>query len=1075
MKIQLSTLQKAVLFAFGFFLAVSAMAASLQLVTTIDPSVGPPVSGGGDSMNPIISPDGRYVLFASTADNLALTSSNTPFAAQGSPKMNVFLRDRTNATTVLVSVNLAGTGGGNGDSIPIEISTNGQYALFESAASNLVPGDTNNANDVFVRDLVNGTNILVSISTNGGCANGVSEESAMTPDGRFVVFASTASNLVPNDTNGIRDIFVRDLLNGTTVRASPDTLAAMVPVPIIYNQAVYTAEIYSSDSPEITPDGQYAAFITTFTNPSGFPNIAGVFVSDLVTGVTTLVSSNLFVIGRGNIIGYNSCYDLAISTNGQFVTFETFYNIEYNSTAPYTNIIQRYNLQTGFTDIVCSNAISGSFYSFSIATQTGSFYRNLDMTPDGRFIVFVVSTNSNSYIYLWDGQMGTTTLVSCDTNNAMPANSICDWPAIDSSGRYVAFLSSATTLTTNVVTGDFHLYLRDLQAGTTILLDADTNGVGFPKDLLNPVRLTPDGRYAAFDCTEEMPATNIYAQAYDVGDQSLVPNDNNHAYDVFLRDLTTNTIELISVCQPSLPSQTPAGSSTAAIFSVDTAGRYIAFASAADSLVPNFTNKYRAVFVHDLLGGTNCLVSADTNGLANATGMSSDPSISGDGRYVAFTSSATNLATGNLTYYSGRGDQEVFIRDLQTSITSLVSTNFNGGIPIAGNGNSSSPIISANGQYVLFYSLGQNMATNSYFAYVGGSVPGGNLFLRNLGTGTTCALTTYPNSLFSPLASMTPDGHFIAFYGISAFSSSLPPYLYVYLYVWDSQAGATIYTNTTTGAITNLTISPDGNRIVYSTSSGFYAVDRAANASWKIAPPLTGLHTGLQFSGDARFLSYSTTNAQVPLDTNSIADVYLYDFVTQSNFLVSQSNLTGAPNGPSDSPAISSDGRFVAYRSYVTNITFGVTNSVPNVFLYDQQTGSNTLLSANASGTTGNSHSFAPQFSGDGRTVVFQSWASDLIPQDFNQVNDLVAVKIATSNPVQVFAGQMVFVPSTLQSPTLTWPAMLGTNYQVQFKNNLTDSTWQTLNGNTWVDGTQGYATDLAPNAGQRFYRVVAF
>jgi hypothetical protein len=69
----------------------------------------------------------------------------------------------------------------------------------------------------------------------------------------------------------------------------------------------------------------------------------------------------------------------------------------------------------------------------------------------------------------------------------------------------------------------------------------------------------------------------------------------------------------------------------------------------------------------------------------------------------------------------------------------------------------------------------------------------------------------------------------------------------------------------------------------------------------------------------------------------------------------------------------------------------------------------------------------------------------------------------------------MVFVPSTLQSPTLTWPAMLGTNYQVQFKNNLTDSTWLPLNGNTWVDGTQGYATDLAPNAGQRFYRVVAF
>jgi Tol biopolymer transport system component len=195
-------------------------------------------------MDPIISPDGRYVLFASTADNLALTSSNTPFAVQSSPKINVFLRDRTNATTVLVSINLAGTGGGNGDSIPIEISTNGQYALFESAASDLVPGDTNNASDVFVRDLVNGTNILVSISTNGGFANGVSGESAMTPDGRYVAFASTASNLAPNDTNGIRDVFVRDLQSGTTVRASPDTLTGMFTMP-----TGYPVGTFSSDSP----------------------------------------------------------------------------------------------------------------------------------------------------------------------------------------------------------------------------------------------------------------------------------------------------------------------------------------------------------------------------------------------------------------------------------------------------------------------------------------------------------------------------------------------------------------------------------------------------------------------------------------------------------------------------------------------------------------------------------------------------------------------------------------------------------------------------------------------------------
>src|SRR5208282_6674602 len=127
------------------------------------------------------------------------------------PVMNIDLRDRQQQTTTLVSVSLDGTGAGNGDSIPAGISTNGQFALFESAANNLVAGDTNGVNDVFVRDLVASVTTLVSVSTNGGAANGVSRSSVMTPDGRYVAFVSAASNLTPGDTNGIPDVFVRDL------------------------------------------------------------------------------------------------------------------------------------------------------------------------------------------------------------------------------------------------------------------------------------------------------------------------------------------------------------------------------------------------------------------------------------------------------------------------------------------------------------------------------------------------------------------------------------------------------------------------------------------------------------------------------------------------------------------------------------------------------------------------------------------------------------------------------------------------------------------------------------------------
>src|SRR2546428_12669202 len=151
-----------------------APAASLQLVSMRNPAFAPSASGGGGSGLPILSADGRYVLFASTADNLALTGSHGAIPALFPFSLNVFLRDRTSGATTLVSVDSAGTGGGNENSIPVAISANGRYALFESAASNLVTGDINNANDVFVRDLVSGTTVLVSTAANGKSGNGAS-------------------------------------------------------------------------------------------------------------------------------------------------------------------------------------------------------------------------------------------------------------------------------------------------------------------------------------------------------------------------------------------------------------------------------------------------------------------------------------------------------------------------------------------------------------------------------------------------------------------------------------------------------------------------------------------------------------------------------------------------------------------------------------------------------------------------------------------------------------------------------------------------------------------------------------
>src|SRR5882724_5769454 len=155
----------------GALSVFAAMADTVPLASLSDAGIAPVSSTGmGDSGMPIISADGRYVLFASTANNLVV--SNNAAAPQLMPFFNVYLRDRTNGSTTLVSVNYSGNGGGNGDSVPRGISTNGQFVLFESTARNLTTNN-NSTNaitfpgDVYVRDVVNGTTTLVSVNTSG--------------------------------------------------------------------------------------------------------------------------------------------------------------------------------------------------------------------------------------------------------------------------------------------------------------------------------------------------------------------------------------------------------------------------------------------------------------------------------------------------------------------------------------------------------------------------------------------------------------------------------------------------------------------------------------------------------------------------------------------------------------------------------------------------------------------------------------------------------------------------------------------------------------------------------------------
>ena len=260
-----------------FGVAAQALAATpFQLVSGRDSGQAPPAGGSGDSCLPLLSPDGRFVLFASTANNLILASNGLPIPALTPARLNVYLRDRSNATTVLASVNLTGTGGGNGDSFPAGVSLDGRYAIFESSATDLVTGDTNAATDIFVRDFVSGTTRPVSVSTNGFPGNGASRSAVMTPDGRYVAFVSAATNLVTTDTNGISDVFVRDLQTGVTTLVSAGATSTN-----------FTNFLSSSEAPDITPDGRFVAFFSTATNlVPGVVTTGDLYIRDLLNSTT---------------------------------------------------------------------------------------------------------------------------------------------------------------------------------------------------------------------------------------------------------------------------------------------------------------------------------------------------------------------------------------------------------------------------------------------------------------------------------------------------------------------------------------------------------------------------------------------------------------------------------------------------------------------------------------------------------------------------------------------------------------------------------------------------------------------
>jgi len=315
---------------------------------------------------------------------------------------------------------------------------------------------------------------------------------------------------------------------------------------------------------------------------------------------------------------------------------------------------------------------------------------------------------------------------------------------------------------------------------------------------------------------------------------------------------------------------------------------------------------------------------------------------------------------------------------------------------------------------------------------------------------------------------MTPDGHYVAYIG-SVNGNGLTN-----LYVWDSQAGNLIYTNTLGSG--GFAISPDGAWLAdVMGGTSLWAINLAGNTSNLVATGTFNSPPGLQFSADDTSLVFVQSN-----------HVYLHNFLMGTNLLVDRSyNSSNPANGYSGLPAVSPNGRFVAYNSTAGNIVPNVTAASANIYLYDWTNNATTLASLNLAGnSTANYWSLQPQFSGDGSTLVFQSYASDLSSLAFNEFGAVFALNLSSFGGTNstgtnlTFYAQINGLPAPGQNlpnvnPAINWTATPGISYQVQFTDDLNDPVWQAVNGNMIFVGNYGQVIDLTPAANQRFYRVI--
>lgn len=386
---------------FGLLLPAGYSHAAGETTRVSVDSVG--IEGNSDSVifHPSISADGRYVAITSMSDNLVPGDTNG--------ESDVFIHDRQTGATTRVSVDSAGFASKYSPSHSPSISADGRYVAFLSTAYYLVPEKTSDYQDVFVHDRLTGATSRVSVGSTGRQGNSYSSAPSISADGRYVAFLSWANNLVPADTNGAQDVFVHDRTSGSTTRVSVNSAGQeanggsessfisadgryvaftswgasnLVPGEsggFIHDRVTgTTTHVVNGSDIVINADGRYVAFRAAIFVPGETKARQGIFVHDRTTGATTQVN----VDSAGAQVKGITRGDISISADGRYIAF--------NSTSP--DLVPEDHNRT--YDVFVHDRLTGattrvSVDSAGLESDLGvTEYSAAAISADGRYVVF---------------------------------------------------------------------------------------------------------------------------------------------------------------------------------------------------------------------------------------------------------------------------------------------------------------------------------------------------------------------------------------------------------------------------------------------------------------------------------------------------------------------------------------------------------------------------------------------------------------------------------------------------------------------------------------------------------------